>query len=201
MPRRCLTCIHAERPLIDQQMVQGILPKEISKRPGMPPIDSLKRHRQGGHHRTPGAMVAHAKSLVAGNLDLHEVEFEERQTWLQHLRHQRVELVGIQAELRAGGHLVQAGHIAHAILKNQELIARWLGELVSVNRTTVQHQHVLISDPAWPKLYAGLTRLCQRHPRIRTEVFALLREVEDAAAVAAGGQDARVIEGHVSAAA
>ena len=137
---------------------------------------------------------------MAANRDLHEVELEERTEWLQHLRHQRVQLVEIQAELRRTGHLVQAGQVAHAVLKNQELIARWLGELVSVNRTQVTHEHVLINDPAWPKLYAGLTRICQRHPRIRTEVFALLREVEDAAAVAGGRQQAtRVIEGHVSA--
>ena len=149
----------------------------------MPSRFSLERHVRSKHHRTTPTLIAHARSIVAENRDLHEVEFEERQTWLQHLRYQRAELVGIQAELRAKGHLGQAGHIAHAILKNQELIARWLGELVSVNRTTVQHQHVLVSDPAWPVLQAGLRQICERHPEVRTEVLELLMEVEGAEAL------------------
>ena len=201
MPRRCWTCIHAERPWIDVELMRGVPPEQVAKkRPGLT-RHSVARHKANGHHQTPSALVAHARTIVAANRDLHEVELEERQTWLEHLRHQRVELVEIQAELRRTGHLVQAGQVAHAILKNQELIARWLGELVSVNRTQVTHEHVLISDPAWPKLYAGLTRICERHPKVRAEVYALLEELQDTAgppsAVGAMNGGQRVIE-HVA---
>ena len=180
MPRPCITCKHPDREQIDYDLLRGITPKTIAARPGLPHEEALKRHKRSEHHLTPELTARRLKSLVAANKDWRMLELDERQTWLMHIRRQRHELINIQEKLREQGQHMQAAQVAPTILRAQELIARWLGELINVNRTTVRQEHVLITDPAWPILQRGLSQLCQRHPEIKGEVIDLLREMEAA---------------------
>ena len=196
--RACLTCEHPQLQVIDAELARGMPVKRLARRPGMPSRWSIQRHKDSGHIN-PANVAAHAKSLVAENRDLREVELEERTGWLNNLRHQRVVLLEIQDALRRDGNLFHAAQVAGYITKNMMLAAQYLGELKSVSRTTVEH--VLLADPAYGELRAGLLQLWRKHPAIRRDLDELLSRVEGAYPPAMGALPPHppVLEHHVAA--
>lgn len=157
MANRCTVCGHADRLVIDKELIGGLPYRDISGRYGVSK-SALERHASG-----------HIAATISRARDLRE--------WLNadqlvgELRVLREVVLGVLEEARAAGDHSVALAACARLEKQAELVARLLGELV-------ERQKVEMVDAAasteWARLLPCILRSLAPYPEARAALVAAL---------------------------
>ena len=158
MARPCTICNHPQKDEINQAIVNRVSPRLISKSFGIT-LSSLHRHKAAHLPVALVEAVQAAEVVQAGNLLDQVVALQEK-------------TLGILSIAEAAGDIRTALMAISQARGNLELLARLMGELQNQQNTV----NVLVADPDWLKLRAGIIRALEPWPAARLAVAAAIRE-------------------------
>lgn len=131
--RRCATCDHKDRPLIEVGLVSGVPLRTLAERHGLTHW-SIGRHAR--RHLSAAQRAAVLRAMRPEEVDLDAMRGEESQGVLGHIVGQRARLIQMSQAALLGGDVRTMVMVEGAIGQNIALSAKLLGQLKNV------HEHV-----------------------------------------------------------
>ena len=148
---------HLEREKIELDLILGKSIRDVAKKYGLSK-SSCHRYLQ---QIPPHVRAANLGELLAPGVDLDKLRTEESRGLIAILASQRAKLHLVQDSALANGDHGLALKAANAIHRNAELIATYLGELVT---HTKQTSVSIVLSPAYMKLRSVVTRVLAKYP-------------------------------------
>lgn len=173
MAARCTVCTHSARAQIELKLARRVPLRLISAQHDGLGLDALSRHRK--NHMSKDMIARLGVAGVPTEVDLDQLRKVESESLIQNAVHQRARLFNLLDTATEAGDYVTANRIEGTVLKQQEFLAKLVGELVT--HTKITTNSILVA-PEYLQLRSALTQALRPYPEARRAVAEVLRQIE-----------------------
>jgi hypothetical protein len=180
-PGQCAVCTHPDRTRIEMLRVGGVTLRAIAEQ-FLVSKDSV--HRHFGNHVSQKRRA----ELVAGPAAVEQLAnaaAAESKSLLDYLAIARSVLFNQFLSAAEAGDRAGVVNVAGRLLESLREIGRLTGELRQISGLTINNTVNLIGSPEFAALSEGLLAIARAHPEARADIVALLRGIDEPAALPA----------------
>ncbi len=176
-PRACQVCRHAERQRIEMLHLSGVSLDKLAERFEIH-RDALWRHMQRHVSEEAKASYLIGPARIA---ELAEIAAEESNSVVDYLGVLRSTLFALIDKRAAEGNDQAVATLAQRALHVLKEIGRATGQINTLASSTIiniQNNTAILNSPPFADLQSGLMQICARHPDVRSDIIALMRDLD-----------------------